>query len=641
MPNARSSVNPDDHAKLLLASIVESSDDAIISKDWNGTITSWNKSAERIFGYTADEVIGGPISVIIPPERGQEEIEILKHIRRGERIEHFETVRMRKDGTRIDVSVTISPLVHNGQIIGASKIARDISEQKRVREQLREQQSRLEVTLASIADGVIVTDVQGAVTFMNPVAETLTGWKVAEARGQAIEAVFNIVNEATRRRVENPVARALQHGAIVGLANHTVLLSRDQSEYAIDDSAAPIRSGDSVVGGVLVFRDVSGPRAAQTFRAYLAAIVESSEDAIMSKDLTGRITSWNAAAVRLFGYTPEEAIGSPISILIPPERLQEESHILDRLRRGERIEHLETFRVTKDHRTLQVALTISPIFNAEGEVVGASNITRDITQQKQLERELAEARERLQQHLAGLETVVSERTAELTLAYNELETFSYAVAHDLRAPLRTLNGNAQLLREELGAALAEPQQHYLRSISSSAVRMSQMLEDLLKLSRLGKQELRFEPASFQNLLDNALAELRPKTQNRQIDWQIDPLPPIRCDPGLMQQALVNLLENALKYTRQCSVAQIQIGRTSPAGEVIFHVRDNGVGFSMDSAELLFRPFHRLHPDRQFEGTGIGLAIVDRIIRKHGGRIWAESRPGAGATFYFTLGQKPA
>src|SRR5207248_199394 len=134
--------------------------------------------------------------------------------------------------------------------------------------------------------------------------------------------------------------------------------------------------------------------------------------------------------------------------------------------------------------------------------------------------------------------------------------------------------------------------------------MSQMLEDLLRLSRLGKQELRLQPASLSALLDNALAELRPKSQNRQIDWQIEPLPRVRCDPGLLQQALVNLLENALKYTRQCPMAQIRVGRSSPGGEVVFHVRDNGIGFSMNSAESLFRPFHRLHPDRQFEGTGI-------------------------------------
>ncbi|HTL54534.1 MAG TPA: PAS domain S-box protein [Candidatus Limnocylindrales bacterium] len=622
----------------LLANIVETADDAIISKDLTGTITSWNRAAERIFGYGADEVIGGPISVIIPPERGEEEIEILGRIRRGEKIEHFETERMRKDGTRVAVSVSISPLFKDGQVIGASKIARDISDQKRALQQLEEERARLEVTLASIGDAVIVTDVDGAVRFMNPIAEAMTGWSAAEARGQALESVFHIVNEKTRRRAENPTIKALRDGLVVGLANHTVLISKSGSEYSIDDSAAPICDGTRQVSGVvLVFRDVSGAKAQEAFRARLAAIVQSSDDAIISKDLTGRITSWNPGATRLFGYEAEEAIGRPISILIPPDRLNEETMVLAQLRRGERIEHLDTIRITKDRRKINVLLTISPVHDVEGNIIGASKIARDITDLKRTEQELAEARTRLEKYSQELEETVRQRTAELQAANQELEAFSYTAAHDLRTPLRNMRGILQLFEEEVAPGLPAERQELISRLSRSAERMSQLLEALLDFSRIGKHHLQRTRTALDELLQRAIAELRPEIEKRQVEWKTGALPIVECDPGLMEQALINLLSNALKYTQPRPVARIEVGQVPHEGNVAIYVRDNGIGFSMEQADKLFTPFHRLHPERQFKGSGIGLATVDRIIRRHGGRVWAESKPDEGATFYFTLG----
>jgi PAS domain S-box-containing protein len=632
--------NSEAAAMLLLASIVESSDDAIISKDLSGTILTWNRAAEQIFGYKASEVIGGPISVIIPPDKSAEESDILQRIGRGERLEHFETVRMSKDGQRIELSVTISPLVKEGRVIGASKIARPIGEQKRIQREIERERMRLHVTLSSIGDAVIVTDANGQVSFMNGVAESLTGWKDEDAIGLPLEAVFNIVNETTRRRVENPVARALREGIIVGLANHTILIAKGGAEYAIDDSAAPIRNGETELWGVvLVFRDVSGARAANDFRARLAAIVQSSDDAIIGKDLTGHITSWNAGAGRLFGYLPEEAIGRPISILIPPDRLHEEAMILDRIRQGDRVEHFETVRLSKDRRKVNVSLSISPIHNNEGEVVGASKIVRDITDRKRIELELAQARERAEKHSQELERVVADRTAALELAYQELEAFTYTVAHDLRSPLRHMRGLMGVLEGEVAPGLPADKQELLGMLSKSAQRMSQLLEDLLKLSRLGKQELHRQPVSLDALVQRAVAEVKPDHEGRVVEWTITALPIVQCDPGLMQQAIINLLSNALKYTRPRSIAKITIGQMQLKEGPAFFVRDNGIGFSMEQAEKLFTPFHRLHPERQFEGSGIGLAAVARIISKHGGKIWAESKPDEGATFFFTLGEQ--
>lgn len=247
-------------------------------------------------------------------------------------------------------------------------------------------------TLASIGDAVIATDVDGRVAFLNPVAEKLTGWPLAEARGTPLTEVFHIVNEATRKPVENPALRALRSGTIVGLANHTVLIARDGAERPIDDSAAPIRDASGAVSGaVLVFRDISERKRSEIAQARLAAIVESSHDAIVGKDLDGTILTWNGGAERVFGYTAEEAVGKSITIVVPPDRINEEREILGRIRRGERIEHFETRRLRKDGRLVDVALTISPIRDAHGRIVGASKIARDVTAAKRAERVQASA----------------------------------------------------------------------------------------------------------------------------------------------------------------------------------------------------------------------------------------------------------
>ena len=261
---------------------------------------------------------------------------------------------------------------------------------QRAEHELAAERERLRITLASIGDAVISTDAEGRVTFLNGVAEELTGWTHAEAAGQPLASVFTIVNEHSRKPVENPALRALTDGVTVGLANHTVLIAKDGTERPIDDSAAPIQdAAGAVVGAVLVFRDVTERKRAEVAMARLAAIVHSSDDAIVSKTLDGVITSWNRGAERIFGYTADEAVGQPITLIISPDRLDEEREILSRLRRGERIDHFETVRVAKDGRRLDISLTVSPIRDSEGNVVGASKVARDVTDRKRAEEDRA------------------------------------------------------------------------------------------------------------------------------------------------------------------------------------------------------------------------------------------------------------
>lgn len=282
-----------------------------------------------------------------------------------------------------------------GQEVGRVWSFRDITERRRAERALAEEQERLRITLGSIGDGVISTDADGRVTFLNRVSEELTGWPEPEALGRPLTEVFQIVNEESRRVVANPALQALKDGRIVGLANHTVLIAKDGIERPIDDSAAPMQdeSGASI-GAVLVFRDVTERKRAEEARARLAAIVESSQDAIVSKSLDGRILSWNAGAERLFGYTPEEAIGQPITLIIPKDRVDEEPAILERLGRGERVEHFETVRVAKNGRRIDISLAISPVRGPSGRVIGTSKVARDITAQKRAAEALRLSEER-------------------------------------------------------------------------------------------------------------------------------------------------------------------------------------------------------------------------------------------------------
>ena len=296
-----------EQAQAYLAAVVGSADDAIVSKDLDGIIQSWNAGAERIFGYTASEIVGKPVRTLIPADRQSEEDAILAQLRRGGRVDHFETVRVRKDGTPIDISLTVSPVRDSeGRIIGASKVARDITAQKKAAAALAAQQAWFRITLSSIGDAVIACDPNGTVTFVNGTAVSLTGWTEDDAVGRPLHEVFRIINETTRLPVANPASLVMERGHVVGLANHTVLIAKDGTERPIADSAAPIRDPQgALLGVVLVFRDVSEERRAQLAleqqRQWLETTLESITDAFCGLDREWRFTYVNRQAEVLLG----------------------------------------------------------------------------------------------------------------------------------------------------------------------------------------------------------------------------------------------------------------------------------------------------------------------------------------------------
>jgi PAS domain S-box-containing protein len=366
----------------------------------------------------------------------------------------------------------------------------------------------------------------------------------------------------------------------------------------------------------------------------LQSVLDSMGEGLIAADREGHFLIWNDSAKKLMGreaedlptreWTPFYRVFLPDGITpYPPDRLP-----LVRGLHGESVRVELMVENPERPGGVFLEVTARPLKDNLG---GAVAVLHDITEHKAAEREIQELNQ-------SLEARVIERTAELNAANKELEAFTYSVSHDLRAPLRHMSGFTAILMERFHSSMPDDAQELLLLVSQGAKRMGQLVDELLKLARLGRQELAVEFTAMNSLVEDVIAMLSPETEGRMVEWTIGELPFVECDPILVRQVLQNLICNALKYSRPRSPAKIEIGQTEKDGQTVFFVKDNGVGFDMRYSDQLFGVFKRLHVDEEFEGTGIGLATVDRIVQKHGGRIWAEAEIDRGATFYFTLGR---
>jgi PAS domain S-box-containing protein len=345
--------------------------------------------------------------------------------------------------------------------------------------------------------------------------------------------------------------------------------------------------------------------------AHLAAIVDSSDDAIISKDLDGIITSWNKSAERLFGYTSQEVIGQPITILIPPDRLQEEPEILQRLKKGERVDHFETIRRRKDGKLLEISLTISPVRDGKGTIVGASKIARDITESKKI-------------------------VAELHRSNAILEEFAYSASHDLQEPLRTVKIYGEILKRRYGDHLDPDGLSVLEHLQRGAQRMETLLSDLLAYTRVTRFEKPSERIDANLAYESALQNLGSSVSESNARVTAISLPSVRIHFAHLQQLFQNLIGNAIKYRNPETAPIVLIRASRDAAVWHFSVEDNGIGIAPEFSKTIFGLFKRLHRAEEYSGTGLGLAICQRIVEQYGGRIWVESKPLQGSTFGFTV-----
>ena len=469
-------------AELLLSAIVESSDDAIISKDLNGVITSWNKSAERLFGYTADEAIGHTVAaLLIPEDRQEEEPDILARLRRGERVDHFETVRRRKDGSLIDISLTISPVKdQHGHIIGASKIARDISERKRYEQRLVEQARLLNVT----------------------------------------------------------------------------------------------------------------------------------GDAIFLRDARDHILEWNRAAEEMYGFTGEEALGRVCHDLLRTEFPEPLPAILEKVSRDGQWSGELSHRCRNGSCIITLSRWVADR-DEQGHVTRILESNNDITERVRVQEEVRRANQ-------------------------DLEQFAFTASHDLQEPLRSIKIYSQLLAREFGGSLHPEAQKYMEYLRWGATRMETLVRDLLAYTRAGSFEEPAAPVDANEALQAALLALSGAVTDSHARVTSDALPSVQVHATHLQQLFQNLVGNSIKYRSPERIPEVHIAAQRQNGYWVFAVSDNGIGIDPEYKENIFGLFKRLHTSDEYSGTGIGLAICQRIVDRYHGRIWVESEPGKGSTFRFTL-----
>jgi len=577
----------------------------------------------------------------------------------------------RDDGTLATVYDLAAPLRNEqGQITGAVVVIQDITERKRAVEEEKRSKAQLEAVFQSIQDGIVVADMSGNFVLVNQAEARINGYPSTEAMRKDL-VYFGGVYELCLPDGQPlpfeqwPLARILRGETLDNVELRARRKDTGQSWY-FSFSGSPVRNteGQQILGVVItrnvtetkhaeeelrrltatleqrvgerteqlsraLEREQSARIEAESARAYFSGLLEAAPDSIVIVDADGKIVLVNGQTEQVSGYRREELIGKPVETLIP-----ERYHAAHRGHRAGFMADprtrpmgvgLDLFLRRKDGGEMPVEISLSPFQTQHGMLVTAS--IRDITARKQAEAEIKRLNEDLQLHVE-----------QLKAANAELEAFSYSVSHDLRAPLRSIDGFSKILIEKYPQVLDERGQDYLARVRAAAQRMGRLIDDMLNLSRVGRLEMHFEPIDVSALAAEIITELREQEPTRQVDVEIMPGMTAIGDAALLQIALKNLLGNAWKFTSKREQARIEMGMQEVNGECEFYIRDNGAGFSTAYTEKLFTPFQRLHTEAEFPGTGIGLALVRRIINRHGGHIRAEGEEEHGATFYFSLGE---
>jgi PAS domain S-box-containing protein len=587
----------------------------IIDRDWRYLYV--NAAAAKQGGQTVECLLGRTIIEAFPGIEQTELFDAFRKTMENRAPQQIENEFTRADGVSAWFQVVIQPVPEGIFILSA-----DITERKRYDEALNESEKRYRLLFEYNPLCMWVYDVE-TLSFVdvNEAACAAYGFSRDEFLKMSIKDI----------RPEDDVPALLMDVASTDAAidGPNIWKHRKKDGTLID---AEIISHEIVINDrrsrLVLATDVTERKRAEKNVALLAAIVESSDAAIISKDLNGTILSWNPGAQELYGYTASEAVGQSVTMLIPQDRLNEELQILKHIKHDELVNYFETKRRRKDGTLIDVSLTVSPIKDNRGQIIGASKIARDITEQKRAEEKIRRLNEELEQR-------VFDRTAQLQAANKELEAFSYSVSHDLRAPLRHINGFSLALLEDYEEKLDDTGKSYLNEIRGASYDMGQLIDDILELSRVTRSEMKREMVDLSKLASEVASRIKQTDVSRDVPFMIEDGLNAYCDKDLIRIVLVNLFENSWKFTSKTKSPEVTFGK-EPTSEAWYFVRDNGAGFDMAYADKLFGAFQRLHNPASFEGTGIGLSTVQRIIHRHGGVVRAEGEVDRGATFYFSL-----
>jgi PAS domain S-box-containing protein len=610
-------------SKEQLAGIISSAMDAIITVDREQRIVLFNDAAEKMFLFPSEDAIGQPLDRFIP-----------ERFRAG----HHDNIRrfaetnvtkrsmgalgalfaVRANGQEFPIEASISQIELDQQKL-FTVILRDVTARKQVEAALKEQTQILELAPVFIRDPV-----SDQLVFWNKGAEQMYGWTAEEALGKVVYELLRTESDQPREKIQAILfARGHWEGELV----HT---RRDGKRIVVASHWVVHRDDEGNPKAVLeVNNDITNLRQAEEKLTRLATAVEQSGDSIVITDADGNVQYVNPAFEETTGYSSKEVVGRNPRFLKSGNASREYyEHLWKTITSGSQWTGHFTNR-KKDGTLFEEEATISPVRDGAGKIISYVAVKRDVTERMRAEEQIRLLNEELEQRVA-------DRTAQLEAANKELEAFSYSVSHDLRAPLRHINGFSQALLEDYADQLDATGKSYLQEVRGASQEMAQLIDDVLQLARVTRGEMSTEKISLSELAHTVIGDLKKKNGQRDVRVEIEEGLFTRGDKRLLQIMLTNLLGNAWKFTSKRERAEIAFGRQKCGSDLLYFVRDNGAGFDMAYANKLFGAFQRLHTGGEFEGTGIGLATVQRIVTRHGGRVWADAKVNEGATFYFVL-----